>query len=425
LKWNIVGFINTNGGMNLKDLLSSNIDKGLSDYKWNMIRQSIIKYLLSKGNATITELSLELQSSVPTVTKAVNELLSEGYMIDMGKIANSSGRRPSLYSINPTCAYFMGVEVGVDRVSIGLQNIKNEFVSIEMGAAFDLNNSQESLMRFCGLLNSFIDDSLVDREKIVGVCINLSGRINSMEGFSHNYFFSENRPLSEIISDQIKLPVHLENDTRAMAFGEYNKGVVHNEQNIIFLNFSWGVAIGIIADGKLYYGKSGYSGEFGHSNVFDNEIMCQCGKLGCLETEISGWSLVKQFKDAMDQGMQSKISLDKDKNHVSLSYHDIIDGALKLEDGLCVDLVTKQSEQMGRYLSVLLNIFNPELLVIGGDFAQLGDYVLLPIQAALKKYSLGLVNRDVKLKKSILGNRTGVIGACYIVKEKILSPLLG
>ena len=408
--------------MNLKSLLSNNLDKGLSDYKWQMLRQAIVKRLLSNGNATITELSLDLQSSVPTITKAVNELLIEGFMVDMGKVANNSGRRPSLYSINPTCAYFMGVEVSRGGLSIGLQNIKNEFVSIEMGTSFVLKNTQESLIEFCELLNSFIEDSLVERSMIVGACINLSGRINSMEGFSYNYFFSENRPLADIISERIKLPVYLENDTRAMAFGEYNEGVVHNEQNVLFLNYGWGVAIGIISDGKLYYGKSGYSGEFGHSAIFDNEIMCQCGKLGCLETEISGWSLVNQFQEAIAQGIQSKISIDT--SLIAPQHLAIIDAALKLEDGLSVDLVTKQSVQMGRYLSVLLNIFNPELLVIGGDFSQLGDYVLLPIQAALKKHSLGLVKQDMKLKMSTLGSRTGVIGACNIVKEKMLSPLI-
>ncbi len=405
--------------MNLKDLLDNNVDTTLSDYKWQMLRQAIVKRLLSIGNATITELSMDLQSSVPTITKAVNELLSEGHMIDMGKVANSSGRRPSLYSINPTCAYFLGIEVGVASISIGLQNIKNEFVSIEMGTPFTLKNTQKSLLELCALINSFLEDSSIDKVMIVGACINLSGRINSKEGFSYNFFYKENRPLVEIISEQIDLPVHLENDSRAMAFGEFTEGVVDNEQNVLFLNYGWGVAIGIIMDGKLHYGKSGYSGEFGHSTIFDNDIMCQCGKMGCLETEISGWSLVNQFRDAISDGKQSRVTLDKDI--LSLEHRTIIDGAIKLEDGLCIDLVTSQSEKMGRYLSILLNIFNPELLVIGGDFAQLEDYALLPIKVALKKYSLGLVNRDVVLKRSTLGRRAGVIGACCIVKEKMLS----
>lgn len=408
--------------MSLKDLLDISKDKSLSGQKWHMLRQGITRRLLSEGNATIAELSTELQSSVPTVTKAINELLTEGYVLDMGKITNSGGRRPSLFSINPTCAYFLGVEVGNASVSIGLQNIKNEFISIELGTSFILENTTESLIDFCNLINSFIEDTSVDKKMIVGLCINFSGRINSKEGFSYNYFFSENRPLSEMISEQLDLPVHLENDTRAMAFGEYSKGVVDDEQNIIFLNFSWGVAIGMITDGKLYYGKSGYSGEFGHSNIFDNGIMCQCGKIGCLETEISGWSLVNQFKEALSEGKQSRVVLDD--HPLALQHHAIISGAINLEDTLCIDLVTRQSEKMGRYLSILLNIFNPDLLVIGGDFAQLGDYTLLPIQSALKKHSLGLVNRDMKLKKSSLGRRAGVIGACCVVKEKMLSPFI-
>lgn len=407
--------------MNLKNLLDISSDNSLSGQKWHILRQSIVKHLLSHGNATIAELSSELQSSVPTVTKAVNELLLEAYVVDMGKITNSSGRRPSLYSINPTSAYFLGVNVNRASMSIGLQNIKNEFISIELDTSFILKNTPESLQELCNLINSFIEDSSVEKRLIVGVCINLSGRINSMEGFSYNYFFSENRPLTEIISDQLGLPVRLENDTRAMTFGEYREGIVDGEQNIIFLNYSWGVAIGMITDGKLYYGKSGYSGEFGHSTIFNNEIMCQCGKIGCLETEISGWSLVDQFKKAIKEGKQSKVILED--NSQALQHHAIIAGAINLEDSLCIELVTTQSEKMGRYLSIILNIFNPELLVIGGDFSQLGDYALLPIQSALKKYSLGLVNRDVKLKKSSLGLRAGVIGACCVVKEKMLSPL--
>ena len=408
--------------MSLKDLLDNSKDRSLSGQKWHILRQAITKRLLSNGNSTIAELSSELQSSVPTVTKAVNELLSEGYVVDLGKITNSGGRRPSLYSINPTCAYFLGVEVNIARISIGLQNIKNEFVSIELGTVFTLQNTQESLLEFCNLINSFIEDSSVEKKMIVGACINFSGRINSMEGFSYNYFFSENRPLTEIISEQLDLSVRLENDTRAMTFGEYCEGVVDDEQNIVFVNYSWGIAIGMITDGKLYYGKSGYSGEFGHSPIFDNGIMCQCGKVGCMETEISGWSLVNQFNEAIKEGKQSKVVLDDIA--LGLQHKAIIAGALNLEDPLCVDLITQQSEKMGRYLSILLNILNPDLLVIGGDFSQLGDYVILPIQSGLKKYSLGLVNRDMKLKKSTLGRRAGVIGACCVVKEKMLSPLI-
>lgn len=409
--------------MGIRDLLSNNIDNTLSGMKWHILKQSIVRFLLTSGDATIAELSTELQSSIPTVTKAINELLADELVVDSGKITNASGRRPSLYSLVSDSIYFLGVEVNSSSMAIGIQNIKNEFVSIDLEVEFILTNEYESLQRFCELVNSFIDDSQISRKKIAGACVNLSGRINSTEGFSYNYFFNENRPLTEIISDQINLPVYLENDSRAMAFGEYTQGVVDSEQNVLFLNYSWGVGIGIISNGQLYYGKSGYSGEFGHSPLFDNEKLCRCGKIGCLETEISGWSIVEQFEEAIEAGKKSLVTINENvpptRKHIP-----VISGALVTEDSLCIDLITNQSDKMGRYLSILLNIFNPELLIVGGDFAHLGDFVLLPIQAALRKHSLSLVNRDMKLKKSGLGRRAGVIGACQIVKQKILSPLI-
>jgi len=408
--------------MTLKDLLSDSPDNSLSGIKWHTLKQSIVKCLLSIGDATILELSTELQSSIPTVTKAVNELIADEIIIDSGKISNSGGRRPSLYGVASDKTYFMGVEANRSCTSMGLQNLKNEFASIELAIPFILENTYESLLEFCGRINSFITDSQIDKSHIMGVCVNLSGRINSKEGFSYNYFFTENRPLVEIISEQIGLPVYLENDTRAMAFGEYSQGVVDGEKNIIFLNYSWGVGAGIITEGKLYYGRSGYSGEFGHSPLFNNEVLCHCGKTGCLETEVSGWALVNQFNKALKEGRTSGISIDPHASSID-QYRKIISGALIKEDSLCIDLITKQSETIGRALASLINILNPDLLVIGGDFSQLGDFVLLPIQSSLKKYSLSLVNRDVSLKKSILGRRAGVIGACQIIKEKMLFPL--
>lgn len=408
--------------MILRDLLGNSTDTTLSSMKWHSLKQSIVKYLLSVGDATIAELSTDLHSSIPTITKAVNELLADSLVVDLGKAANSGGRRPSLYSVSSSSAYFIGVEVNRATISIGAQNLKNELVAIKMGIPFVIEDTEESLQELCKFINNFIEEIKIDRTKIAGTCINLFGRINSEDGMSHNFFFAENPDLTRIISEKINLPVLLENDTRAMAFGEFSQGIVSDEKNVLFLNYGWGIGIGIIINGKLYYGKSGYSGEFGHSSLFDNEILCQCGKIGCLETEVSGWSLVNQFEKAIKEGKKSLVSLDNVST--SVQYNAIISGAVVQEDNLCIDLVTQQSEKMGRYLSILLNLFNPELLIIGGDFSQLGDFTLLPIQAALRKYSLGLVNRDVKLKISALGPKAGVIGACCIVKEKMLSPLV-
>ena len=126
------------------------------------------------------------------------------------------------------------------------------------------------------MLLSFIHKQNIKQDKILNININISGRVNPESGYSYSIFYFEERPLSEIISSKIGYRVTIDNDTRSMTYGEYLAGCVNNEKNIIFVNVSWGLAIGIIIDGKIYSGKSGFSGEFGHIQAFDNEILCHC-----------------------------------------------------------------------------------------------------------------------------------------------------
>ena len=108
-------------------------------------------------------------------------------------------------------------------------------------------------------------------------------------------FNFEERPLADILHEKIGIPVSIDNDTRAMAYGEMLKGVVKGDKDIVFINLSWGLGSALIFDGKIYTGHSGFSGEFGHFSVFDNEIICHCGKKGCLETEVCRFCLTSHF----------------------------------------------------------------------------------------------------------------------------------
>lgn len=405
--------------MSLNLLLQECKNESLSGAKWRLLRRSIVKSLLTQGDSTIADLSLNIQSSIPTVTKAINELLYDQIVEDLGKVANTGGRRPSLYSVIPTSGFLLGVDVGRTSLSLGLQNIKNEFVFEELNKSFILEENQKSLEELVLHIRSFLARSGVDKNKIIAACVSVSGRVDSEEGVSDKPFFNTQKPFAKDLTERIGLPVILENDTRVMTWGEYAQGNIGKEENVIFLNYDWGVSIGIVINGKLYYGKSGYSGEFGHSPLFDNKTLCYCGKEGCLETEVSGGVLVKQFRDELAKGRQSLI----DKTNPDLTYKDILNGALVQEDSLCLDLITTQCEKMGKHLAMLLNLFNPGTLIIGGEFSLLKDFVLLPIQASIRKYSVSLVTKDVNIKLSESGGRSALIGTCYVVKERLLAML--
>lgn len=403
--------------MSLSVLLDFPEDISLSALKLIKLKKSVIKRLTLSGEATIAELCKETDFSIPTVTKIIAELIEDGIVSETGKVETTGGRKPSQYGINPNACYYLGVEVRRNSVSIGIQDFNNKFVKLSEHISYTLENTRESLFALCDIINQFVADSGVVREKIVGACINLSGRINSHKGFSYSYFFFEEKPLSEIIESQINIKTFLENDTRAMAYGEYNCGVVQGEKNVIFLNLGVGVGIGIVSDGKLYYGKSGYSGEFGHSPVFDNELICHCGKKGCLETEISGMALERKFKQALANGSNSVLSGKKPIDEITVE--DILAAINESEDSLAIEIIDEIGSKMGRYLSMLINIFNPELVVLGGVLAETGMYLRLPVKTSIHKYSLSLVSLDMELKTSTLGSKAGVIGACYILRDKL------
>lgn len=403
--------------MKLSLLLENTDDLSLSAIKLVKLKKSIIKLLVLNGVATIAEISRETDFSIPTVTKIILELIEEGIVFEDGKVGTAGGRRPFQYGINPNACYYLGVEVKRNSINIGIQDFHNNFVKLSENITYTLENTRESLSSLCSIINQFVTDTAIPRGKIIGACINLSGRINSNKGFSYSYFFFEERPLSEIIESQINIKTFLENDTRAMAYGEYNCGAVQHEKDVLFVNIGWGVGIGIICDGKLYYGKSGYSGEFGHSPVFDNEVICHCGKKGCLETEISGFALERKFKKALENG---SISILSDKKAIEdITIEDILNAISKNEDMLGIEIIEEIGNQMGRYLSLLINIFNPELVILGGSLAVTDMYLRLPVKTAIHKYSLSLVSLDMKLKMSALGSKAGVIGACYILRDKL------
>jgi predicted NBD/HSP70 family sugar kinase len=246
----------------------------------------------------------------------------------------------------------------------------------------------------------------------------MSGRINHLTGYSYSFFHFQEEPLSSIIEKEIGIPTFIENDSRSMAYGEFMAGVVKFERNVLFINVDYGIGMGILIDGNLYYGKSGFSGELGHIPFFNNEIICHCGKKGCLETETSGIALLNTVKEKIRQGTSS-ILMNKQKKVDDLQLQDIIDAALK-EDMLVIETLADMGEKLGKALAVLINIFNPELVILGGLVSETGDFLRLPVKSALNKYSLGLVNTDTKLKASKLGSRAGVMGGCLIARGMVL-----
>ncbi|ACU05193.1 ROK family transcriptional regulator [Pedobacter heparinus] len=388
-------------------------------YKNVSLKKYVISYFANIGNATIADLCKELNLSAPKITNLLSDLIADGLIKDYGKVESTGGRKPNLYGLVPDSAFFIGVDIKQNHINIGLSNLQKNLIRITEKIPYHLDNNKESLEALCKLINDFIGELTIPKEKLLGLGINLSGRINYATGYSYSFFYFNEEPLSKIIESKIGIRVFLENDSKSMAYGEFSAGVVEAEKNVLFLNLDHGIGLGILVNGQLYYGKSGYSGEFGHIPMFDNEIICRCGKKGCLETEASGWALTRMFKERLSEGSSSILSQNNTDTE-DLKMEDIINAAIH-DDVLAIELIAKIGDNLGRGIALLINLFNPELVILGGSLAATEEYIRLPIKSAINKYSLSLVNQDTNLKMSKLGERAGIIGACLLVRNRLLS----
>lgn len=385
-----------------------------------ILKKKIITYYIYNGGSTIVDLSKELNLSVPTVAKFINEMCEDGYIKDYGKLETEGGRHPILYGLNPESGYFVGVDIKKFSLDIGLINFKGDMVDLKMNLPYKFDNVPESLDILCEIVRGFIKQVNEQGEKkILNICVNISGRVNPDSGYSYSVFNFSEQPLAEVLSQKIGYPVSIDNDTRAMTYGEYLQGCVKGEKNILFVNISWGLGLGIIIDGKIYCGKSGFSGEFGHINAFDNEVICHCGKKGCLETEASGSALHRILIERI-KGGESSILSERVINMVEpLTLNEIME-AINKEDLLCIDIVEEIGQKLGKQIAGLINIFNPEMVIIGGTLSLTDDYILQPVKTAIRKYSLNLVNKDSVIVISKLRDKAGVIGACMMARSRMV-----
>ena len=388
------------------------------DGKNSSLKQRIISLCINDGDYSLADLSKDLDTSIPTTTKLVGELVEDGLLVDMGKVGTNGGRRPSIYGLNPSAGYFVGVDIRRKFINIAVTDFKGVLQDFHETIDFAVENSEESFRKMCKVIRKELRESGVDPEKALAYGFNLTGRVNNETGYCFSYFLGEDKPIASVLEDELGKPVFVENDSRAMTYGEYICGAANGEKNMLYLNVAWGLGMGMIVDGTLSYGKSGFSGEIGHFPLLNNNQICHCGKMGCLETGASGSAVHRIFMEKLKEGRTSMLS-DKYNRGEVIHIDEIIE-AVNEEDVLAIEVIEEIGTTLGRAIAGLINLFNPELIVIGGNVAVTREYLLLPIKSAIQKHSLNIINSDTTIKFSKLGKKAGAIGSCMLSRSKLL-----
>lgn len=385
-----------------------------SEEKNSQIKREILRSCIRHKHCSIADLSKALGISVPTVTKFVAELIEGGFLQDEGKIGTNGGRRPSIYGLNPSAGYFLGVDVARQHFHIAVSDFKGDIILFIQDIEFVLEANADSFRNMCTLIREEVAKANIEWQDVLGVGISLTGRVNPEKGFSLTYFVSDDIPLKDLFQKELGVPVTIENDSRAMAYGEYMNLGSNANPNMLYINLSWGLGMGIIVNGNLYYGTSGFSGEIGHFPLLDNDVICRCGKIGCLETGASGSALKQWILKKLAEGRQSSLGKLED-----IRLHNILE-AIEAGDVLAIEGIGQIGETLGRGIAGLINIFNPGLVVIGGRLIVGRDYLMLPIKTAVNRLSLSKVSADTKLRFSQLERRAASVGNCLLSRGKLL-----
>ena len=392
-----------------------------ADGKNSSLKKQILNLCINEGDFSLADLSKELNTSIPTITKLVGELIDEGFLEEVGKMDTSGGRRPSIYGLNPSAGYFVGIDVRRKFLNIAVTDFKGTLLNFEERVDFCIQNSEESFREMCRFIICLLKENGINPDKVLAYGFNLTGRVNNETGYCFTYFLGEDKPISSVLEDEMGKPAYVENDSRAMTYGEYICGVANKESNMLFINVSWGLGMGMILEGTLSYGKSGFSGEIGHFPLLNNNQICHCGKIGCLETGTSGSAIYRIFMEKLSEGRSSTLSEKYNKGE-KIHIEDIIEAANE-EDVLAIEVIEEIGFTLGKAVAGLINLFNPELIVIGGNVAQTKEYLLLPLKSAIQKHSLNIINSDTSIKLSKLGAKAGTIGSCMLSRSKLLGLL--
>lgn len=385
------------------------------DHKIISYKKRIIRELYFGGLLSCSDLSDKIGKSLPLTTRMLNELITEGLVIERGYAASTGGRKPVTFSLKPDVMYVVAVAMDQLVTKIVLMDLQNRYVSEVEKFELSLANNREALSTLTTRIDNFLNNLSIDRSKILGIGIGMPGFVDAAKGINYSFMHANGQSMNEYISSRVNLPVFIDNDSSVIALAELRFGAAHNKKSAMVINASWGVGLGLIINGELFRGHNGFAGEFSHIPLFLNNKLCNCGKMGCLETESSLLVVIEKAHKELKEG---KASLLKGLPHdqVEQACEVLVDAAAR-GDKLAVKLLSEAAYNIGRGVAILIHILNPEIIILSGRGSSAGKIWMAPIQQALNEHCIPRLCENTEIKISGFGFHAELVGAAVLVME--------
>ncbi|MDR3189357.1 MAG: ROK family protein [Prevotellaceae bacterium] len=383
------------------------------------MKNDILRHLYYQRQLTIPQLRNHINYTIPTLGKVVEELVQRQMLLITGKAASNGGRCAYTYALNPNFAYCVVVCVERFTMRISIANLYNEFITPITAVKIGITTPNEMLKILQRSVRAIINSSKINRRQIMGISIAIPGLTDKKSGINYNYFGNVNRPVAEIFSKMFPYPVLVQHDMDAITIAEQTMGAGKGVDNFLYLYLGGtGIGMGMVLNGKLYMGVDGMAGEIGHIPIVDNNKLCHCGKKGCPETEISEAAIVSKILENIRGGASTALNdLVASGSYLTLQH---ILQALHAGDRFTINLFAQMSEHLSRIITIMLHLFNPEMIILGGELTAAGQYLLNPLQQHLNRYALPQLLSSCKIITSSIGDNAPLFGNVPFMVEYVL-----
>jgi glucokinase-like ROK family protein len=356
-----------------------------------------------------------------TIASIINGLLADGLLQETTLPPDRLGRPGTLLELNPAGGCAVGVELGVDFISVILTDFAAHVLWHQRASTDPADGQLQILERAFALTQSALDDGAMRGLRPLGIGVGVPGLVDWQAGLLRlaPKLGWRNTPLRLMWTQRFNLPIFVENHGNAAALGEYYFGAARGVNNVVYLDVGVSLGAGVLIGGKLFRGSHGYATEIGHMVLDPNGELCGCGNRGCLETMVGSHSMVRRVRQTLTQpGQPSRLPM-AGQSLVQITVDQVIEAARQGDPTALAAL-----QEVGKYLGIgivnLMNIFNPELVVLGGSL-NLANEILLPIVGQMiSTRALGIVSEDVKIIPSAHGAEACAMGAVALVLNDTL-----
>ena len=394
--------------------ITSNAETQIDQQSELSLKDSVLRLNWREHQISRAEISRQLDLSRSTVTEIIKELLPTGLVAEVGNGESSGGRKPILLEFQDDAKVILGIDIGATHVSVAMTNLRGKLLlwkEKEYPVREDPEGTHKLIDELCNECFSTLN---LGSEMLLSIGVSVPSPVDPI----HPEYLSETiipawhgKSGLERLREKYGVPVYLDNDANLGALAEHWWGAGKNVNDLIYIKISNGIGAGYILGGKLYRGSRGIAGEMSHMPIDPNGRLCGCGLRGCLATVISAWALKERIGTLSNLYPESPLLIG------SPNIIDIENAALD-NDPLAIQVVAEATNYLTSAITSLVNLMNPDMIIIGGSLSRLRELVLNPIQKKIDECALVSSVTKTKLVTSALGSKGIAIGAATLAIEQ-------